>query len=247
MATSRILRMLRMLPSGTPTTGETSISDQARRGCGLQPRGTTSGTAVTLARRCDSYDFMGAHGLLSHPVVIMVGMCEICDGASEDEARQQLAGLIEKYGWAITAVQGGRENLSWAYTVGLVERYGHPELVVTSLADEDAGRLLNALGNRVRTGERFAPDTAALVGTVPVRIVAVHPVHLEQGLMAAWYEQYRAFGDIFQLRALQVVLPSEAFCPDGCCQMPRLDLPATSLDVPMGTRSSRRRRRGRHR
>jgi hypothetical protein len=65
-------------------------------------------------------------------------MCGLCDGASEDELHLELARIIDTYGWAIQGVEGTESCDSWAYTIGLVERYGQPELVVTTIGFEMA-------------------------------------------------------------------------------------------------------------
>jgi hypothetical protein len=178
-------------------------------------------------------------------------MCEICDGKSEDEVRLSLAKKIDTYGWAVEAVEGDADFESWAYTIGLMEHFGHPELVITSLSAEDSCRILNVLGNHIREGRRFSAGEIALVGGIPVELVAVDPQQFEHGVFNIWFDNYRALEDVFQLSALQVVLPRWLFCECHGHHQPRLDQPEAVLGIPRLNRAQRRarrrpNRRGRH-
>ncbi|MBA2427455.1 MAG: DUF4262 domain-containing protein [Actinobacteria bacterium] len=78
-------------------------------------------------------------------------MCMMCEGASLDDVRFHIHGLIEGSGWAVIPVEGNTPYRSWAYTVGLVQTFDHPELVVVGLDPLAAGRLLNSIGDAIRT------------------------------------------------------------------------------------------------
>ena len=77
----------------------------------------------------------------------------ICDGASPEEARRRLATLVRRHGWAIQGVEAGPRSAPWAYTIGLSEMFGHPELVIAGVEGEVAAAGLNELAERVRSGE----------------------------------------------------------------------------------------------
>jgi hypothetical protein len=174
-------------------------------------------------------------------------MCGICKGASEDEVRRHLGSLIDERGWAIQAVEPSEEEISWAYTIGLAEHFGHSELVITSIELDDAAGILHQLAVAVRGGRRFAPGGRADVGGVPVEFVAVHPAQFELGLFASWLDHYRAFGSSGpKLSALQVILPPWLFCDWHRGHIPRLDEPEPALGIPAPNRAFSRalRRRG---
>src|SRR5581483_8235974 len=84
-------------------------------------------------------------------------MCDICNGKTIDELRQRRTEAIDTYGWAVQYVEGSHCSSPWAYTIGLVESFAHPELVVTSTDFKDALTVLNSLGDLVRQGERLSP------------------------------------------------------------------------------------------
>jgi hypothetical protein len=83
-------------------------------------------------------------------------MCDICDGMTHEEFNQRTMRKIEQYGWVISGVEDG-PGLGWAYTVGLLEGFDHPELVVVGLDWPEAVHLLNQLGDRVAAGRLLYP------------------------------------------------------------------------------------------
>ena len=85
-------------------------------------------------------------------------MCDICDGMTYEESYERTRRLIEdERWWTLEAVEGSGDSLSWTYTIGITQLLGHPELVVVGLDHEEAGRLLNQLGERIRAGAVLGP------------------------------------------------------------------------------------------
>lgn len=64
---------------------------------------------------------------------------------------------IARFGWHVVKVLGDEEGSPFAYTVGLVSRFDHPEIAIFGLNDDldVMHRVLNALGARVQAGKRF--------------------------------------------------------------------------------------------
>ncbi|MGH9282422.1 MAG: DUF4262 domain-containing protein [Acidimicrobiales bacterium] len=168
-------------------------------------------------------------------------MCPICDGKSEDEVREELAAFIDEHGWAVQGVEPGPNSWGWQYTIGLVERFGHPELVVSStLSRRDELRLLTYLVGEIEQGQRFGPGDRPVVGRAELSFVEVHPQQINNGLLIMWLDHYRAFPELLpSLTALQVVLPPEFFCEHTGPQ-PRLDRPHDALRRRSGNRAARR-------
>jgi Domain of unknown function (DUF4262) len=137
----------------------------------------------------------------------------ICDGDPRSLI-DHVHDAIRIYGWAIQSVEGTGRRPGWAYTVGLLTSYHHPELVMLSYDPIGAGRQLNEIASYVRDGGVLAPgDTVELPNGVG-DLIAVHPVHLHSGLMAvgnAVYEQHPNRG-ARPLDALQVR-------PVGCTEV----------------------------
>jgi hypothetical protein len=118
----------------------------------------------------------------------------MCDGASLDEIRFHLHGLIQRVGWAVVPVVGDRPGSSCAYTIGLVEQ-GRPEIAVVGLAPESAGRLLNFLGRMVSEGHQFrAGESTVRIRNKEYRFFRVHDRHFVKHTFALWVDYYCALG-----------------------------------------------------
>ena len=165
---------------------------------------------------------------------------------SEDEVRLDLARRMEAHGWAVQGVEGSPTNWTWAYTIGLIERFDHPELVVAGLCFKIAARVLNELASRVQHGARLAPGVTTMIGRVPQRFVSVHPQQFDHGVFNYWFDHYRAFAPSeIDLHALQVIVPRQALCAGRHGRLPRLDRPEPALELFPRNRAERREARRR--
>lgn len=66
---------------------------------------------------------------------------------------------IERHGWHVVLVPPEQESPGWAHTIGLLERFEHPELIVFGMDFQALGPLLNRLGEGVRAGDRFEEES----------------------------------------------------------------------------------------
>lgn len=114
-------------------------------------------------------------------------MCRMCDGWTLDEAQADLHDRKQRFGWALQGVEGSRP---WAYSIGLLERFGHPELVMAGVPLDAAAAMINALGDRIQAGEDFLEGDRIREGEVELEVGDVHPVHLTNGLVRQWEEHY---------------------------------------------------------
>lgn len=133
----------------------------------------------------------------------------MCDGASLDECRFNIHGIIDRYGWFIQYVEVDPITRAWAYTIGLSAGFEHPELIITGVWPETAGRVLNGIGEMIRDGRHFVPGDRLIdpAGRY-IRLSKVHPRHFEQGVFAAWVDYYDCLGPPHpEPEALEVVLP----------------------------------------
>jgi len=116
-------------------------------------------------------------------------MCNICDGMSHEESNLWTMQAIERYGWSVVGVEAGR-GIGWAYTIGLLEGFDHPELVVVGLDWPASGNLLNRLGDQVAAGRLLYPG----LGEDPaegIELGAVAPSQwTERSTFAGWVGYY---------------------------------------------------------
>src|SRR5262249_39836011 len=122
--------------------------------------------------------------------------------------------LIGTHGWMVQGVFGSPHTTppkpTHAYTIGLQERFQHPEFVLVGLSIPAAQTLLNELARRVESGKRYADGgVVSDIGNLPVTLRAVHhsrePYWLGRGL------EHAAAHGVAHYDALQLVWPD----PDG--------------------------------
>jgi hypothetical protein len=103
----------------------------------------------------------------------------------------------------------------WVYTMGLLDRAGHPELVVAGVPVTTAAQVLGALGRAVLDGECFRVGETIDLGPGIAEVAAVHPVHYELSTFNIWHE-LKAVGVLHspELTVQQIVAPG-ALCPFG--------------------------------
>jgi hypothetical protein len=175
---------------------------------------------------------------------------------SPDEVMSDEFMRIALRGFTIVGVEA---SSPWAYTIGLMQSFNHPELVVTGPSLERAGHLLGAVSGRVRDGERFTatspPQSVCKCSTVAFG--AVHRGQWEQGRFDWWFQYYAWAGGSprAEPEAIQVLWPDEEdrFPPDpefciphgGQCQ-PLLDREPRHNVNTGSDRTQRRRRRYGH-
>lgn len=88
-----------------------------------------------------------------------------CPGCAGDPAWReaviaQCRSLIEDVGWSVMLVGGNPHSLierEFAYTVGLWESYGHPEVLVLGLLPDVLHNVCNIIGRQVNDGGTFEP------------------------------------------------------------------------------------------
>jgi hypothetical protein len=178
-------------------------------------------------------------------------MCFICDGESYEDHYQRVDEHIATIGWSLIGVESppGLAGQGWAYTIGLIESFGHPELIVTGRQVVDAGRILNSLGELVRGGSRLKPGESARLGPNLVGVCAVDATHLERGRFAAWIDYYTHRSGPPSWEALQVICGDELCCWEHQRSAPRLDVGDIPAARPGDNRETRRamQRQRRHR
>lgn len=145
-------------------------------------------------------------------------MCRMCEGFSMDDVIALAAARVAEYGFGVQAVAGGddpdRDPFSWAYTIGLLDGAGHPELVVAGVPRLTSGPVLSAIAEAVLAGGRFDVGDEIELGDDGIAVVgAVHPVQYDLSTFAMWHN-LRGAGSITTstLEAVQIILPAE-LCP----------------------------------
>jgi len=189
---------------------------------------------------------------MSHPLAIIGGMCNECP--SPPELFASIDAAIDRGRWFLTGVGvGPPAQLKWLYTVGLAERFSHPELLVVGVCCAPCGgSILDAVAEEVAAGVRFEVPT-------------MEPIELEGGLVhlrhvppvcweSSWFAMWKAYYGTKPYSppvadALQVVFMDKRghFPWEPGCDPIVAALQQLPDDPPPPVRAVRRRRSRRHR
>lgn len=112
---------------------------------------------------------------------------------------------IKDDGFHITGVFGSQTSSPFAYTIGLEQSYGHPELLITGIDPQIGQWFIRRLVERINIGESLSTDS-------PHKGLTKFPLHLREvdterasrdHMLGA--ENY--YGGPSEFRALQIVYP----------------------------------------
>lgn len=140
-------------------------------------------------------------------------MCRMCDGATREEMRADLRRKIDTNGWAAQAVEPGNGFPGWVYTIGLMERFGHPEFVVVACDAVAAYAILTDLVLRVEAGGWLADLDEVRLHDGTRSLGWAHAAQLRAGLLSSWTDLYGTEGRTdLPLGALVIEAP-DLVCP----------------------------------
>jgi hypothetical protein len=77
--------------------------------------------------------------------------------ADSDDIEARVRADIAEHGWHVVKVMGDDTAPAWAYTIGLHETAGHPELAMFGMPLDDLHAALNHMGALIRAGRVFEP------------------------------------------------------------------------------------------
>ncbi len=146
-----------------------------------------------------------------------------------DEARKKVSSDIEQYGCHIIYVLETDYLPGFAYTIGLHENYGAPEIICFGLKNSVLGAVLNDACKLIKNGKQFATgeDYDAFLEGYDVQFLTVNKAFYKDYLgYGLWYKG----GDDFPVQ--QIVWPDKqrhfpwdkGFNPDWKFKQPLLDL-----------------------
>ncbi len=101
----------------------------------------------------------------------------------EDPLAKQIRADVEERGFHLGVIPPEGGTPGWAFTIGLVERFAHPELLAFAPNPEFLQRLVGTLAQRVRRGDRFEAGRA-YAAVLADREVALRPVERK------WYAPF---------------------------------------------------------
>jgi len=127
-----------------------------------------------------------------------------------DRGEAFIVEAVQEYGWAVELIEAGEGEAepAFAYTVGLYQSFGAPELIVFGLAQEVMHEMLNTCGERIKAGETLPVDEP-FAGVLEDYAVKLRRVHAPESFRehvgyAIWFNDGKPFP------LLQLVWPDKA-------------------------------------
>jgi hypothetical protein len=109
---------------------------------------------------------------------------------TEDDRERKVVSDIEEFGWHVALIMEDDDGPSFAYSIGLFQNFGHPEMIIIGLDVDVLHGMINIIGAEVRQGRRYADGDSAsgvLEGFV-VRFQVVARGHYHEHLgYARWF------------------------------------------------------------
>lgn len=105
----------------------------------------------------------------------------------------KIADDIATYDWHVIASVAKDRLPAYGYTIGLAERFDHPEIILIGLPPKTIQLILNSVGEYVRKGGRIvigADYVDEFISNIPVKFVEVRHEHYPRYLQYA-IEYYR--------------------------------------------------------
>jgi hypothetical protein len=107
----------------------------------------------TVGNRRHSCCFIGSTVTLSLAILASVPRHSTDPGLSDRD--RELLLRLETHGWYVIKVGAGAGEPAFAYSLGLYERFGHPELILFGLTLDTMHQLINDAGEQIKNGKRF--------------------------------------------------------------------------------------------
>lgn len=127
--------------------------------------------------------------------------------SGEDKSEQKVIDDIATHGWHCIHITAEGALVSYSFTVGLFQSYGHPELIVFGLPQQVAHDILATAADAARSGSPIdlTEPTQALLTDACCEFVAVPATAYREHVgYALWYYEKKLFP------LYQIVWPSRS-------------------------------------
>jgi hypothetical protein len=108
-----------------------------------------------------------------------------------DPADKRVIENIKKFGWHITGIPAEENYPPHTFSVGLYEKFNHPEIIIVGLDINLAASLINNIGEQVKSGKKFEPGKSynkLLAGDFKSFFIKVDKKNYKEYVgIAGWY------------------------------------------------------------
>ncbi len=84
-------------------------------------------------------------------------MVRTLDDCCDDGDRQVLHDIAQ-YGWHVIGITEDKGRPGWSFSIGMFQTFSHPEILLFGLDIHLRHRVINGIGNVIRSGQRFEAE-----------------------------------------------------------------------------------------
>lgn len=125
----------------------------------------------------------------------------------DKQAKERIINDIKEYDCHLALLESDGYLPAFVYTIGLYEKFEHPEIIIFGLKTDVMGHLLNGLTDEIRKGKKYNPNQkySDLLESYQVQFLEVREENYADYLgYAGWY-----YKNTFDFPVLQMVWPDK--------------------------------------
>jgi hypothetical protein len=77
----------------------------------------------------------------------------------DDRTENKIVNEVNVHGWSVIVIEATEYLPSFAYTIGLWEKFGHPEIIAFGLTVKTLHEVLNIAGENIKNGKKYNINT----------------------------------------------------------------------------------------
>lgn len=119
------------------------------------------------------------------------------------EPERKIIEDVKQFGFHIAFVPEDEYLPGFAYTIGLMNTYEHPEIILFGLNQQLLGGILNGIGEEIKSGKTYKPNIEYenILSNYPVKFLEVKKEHYQDYLgYAGWF-----YDNTFEFPAYQLI------------------------------------------
>jgi len=100
----------------------------------------------------------------------------------EDDYDRAILGDIKRVGWSVLQIDPeDDDDPHYSFSVGLIQTFDHPEIILVGLSHAAAGAIINEIGGYIASGKRIKKNREYdEFASVPLVFVKVDPRHYKE-------------------------------------------------------------------
>ncbi len=119
-----------------------------------------------------------------------------------DSMDVQVLSNVKDFGFHIVWIKSNNTEPDYCFTIGLEYSYKHPEIILIGLPISTTKSIINNLGSKIRTGQRFIDDHQCInISSQKLMMKKMHPSHYRDylGYFLWFYDSIKTPPDVMQL------------------------------------------------